>query len=50
MIGDPPSLAHFYSRWRANAGEFLRYDGDAGANGLTYTQTARAASGFAQNG
>lgn len=48
MIGDPPSLAYFYSQWRANGGEFLRYDGDVGASGLTYDRAARAASGFAQ--
>ncbi len=49
MIGDPPSLARFYSQWRANRGEFLHYDGDARASRLTYDQAARAASGFAQN-
>jgi len=48
VIGDPPSLAHFYSRWRGNRGEFLRYSGDTGASGLTYDRAACAASAFAQ--
>jgi len=48
VIGDPPSLAHFYSQWRRNRGEFLRYSGDTGASGLTYDRAARAASAFAR--
>lgn len=48
MIGNPPSLAAFFSAWSGSRGEFLHYDGDAGAIRLTYQQVARGASAFAE--
>ena len=48
MIGDPPSLAAFFEIWRRNRGQFLRYEGDVAASRLTYAETARAATAFAQ--
>ena len=46
MIGNPPSLAAFFSLWSKNSGEFLRYEGDVGPIRLSYAATAAAASGF----
>jgi len=48
LIGNPPSLAAFYSRWGQNKGEFLRYEGDLGASHVTYSQAAGAAAAFAE--
>ncbi|HXJ44252.1 MAG TPA: AMP-binding protein, partial [Bryobacteraceae bacterium] len=47
MIGNPPSLAAFYSNWSRNQGEYLRYEGDLSPAHLTYAEAAAAASGFA---
>lgn len=47
MIGNPPSLAAFFSLWSKNSGEFLRYEGDVGPVRLSYDAAASAASGFA---
>ncbi|MDE3196035.1 MAG: AMP-binding protein [Acidobacteriota bacterium] len=45
----PVSLAAFFEEWRHNKGEFLRYEGDLGIGHLTYAETARAASAFAEH-
>lgn len=47
MIGDPPSLAAFFSIWSRNSGEFLRYEGDVGPVRISYAAAAAGASGFA---
>ncbi len=47
MIGNPPSLAAFFSIWSRSSAEFLRYEGDVGPVRLSYSATASAASGFA---
>ena len=47
VIGNPPSLAAFFSLWSQSSGEFLRYEGDVGPIRLTYAATAAAASAFA---
>jgi len=47
VIGNPPSLAAFFSNWSQYSGEFLRYEGDAGPVRLSYAATASAGSGFA---
>jgi long-chain acyl-CoA synthetase len=47
LIGNPPSLAAFFSLWSRNRGEYLRYEGDLGAAHLTYLQASRAALSFA---
>ena len=46
MIGNPASLAAFFSVWSRNRGEFLRCEGDA-AGHLTYAEAAGASLGFA---
>ena len=48
MIGNPPSLAAFFSLWSRNSGEFLRYEGDIGPVRLSYAAAAPAASAFAR--
>jgi long-chain acyl-CoA synthetase len=48
VLGDPPSLAAFFEIWRRNQGEFLHYDGDAGAIRLRYDVAGRSAVGFAK--
>ncbi len=48
MIGNPPSLAAFFSLWSQNSGEFLRYEGDVGPVRLSYAAAASGASAFAQ--
>lgn len=47
VIGNPPSLAAFFSLWSKSSGEFLRYEGDAGPVRLSYGAAAARASGFA---
>ena len=47
MIGNPPSLAAFFSLWSKNSGEFLRYEGDVGPVRVSYSAAAAAASEFA---
>jgi long-chain acyl-CoA synthetase len=47
VIGNPPSLAAFFSLWSKNSGEFLRYEGDVGPVRVSYGAAAAAASGFA---
>lgn len=47
MIGNPPSLATFFSNWARSQGEYLRYEGDRGSGHLSYPEAAAAASGFA---
>jgi long-chain acyl-CoA synthetase len=49
MIGNPPSLATFYSLWKRHKGEFLRYEGDLGTGRLTYAEAARVAAAFAEH-
>ncbi|HVW84613.1 MAG TPA: AMP-binding protein [Bryobacteraceae bacterium] len=49
MVGDPPSLSTFFSAWRQNRGEFLRYEGDLGASRVTYSEAASAAQAFAEH-
>jgi long-chain acyl-CoA synthetase len=49
MIGNPPSLAAFFSEWRRNKGEFLRYEGNPGTGRLSYSEAARIAAGFAEH-
>jgi long-chain acyl-CoA synthetase len=48
VIGNPPSLAGFFSEWHRNKGAFLRYEGDLGFGGLTYGAAGAAALGFAE--
>ena len=48
VVGNPPSLATFYSLWKQNRGEFLRYEGDFGSSHLTYAEASRAAAAFAE--
>ncbi len=47
MIGNPPSLAAFFSLWSKHSGEFLRYEGDVGPVRVSYGAAAGAASSFA---
>jgi long-chain acyl-CoA synthetase len=47
VIGNPPSLAAFFSLWSKNSGEFLRYEGDVGPVRVSYGAAAAAASIFA---
>jgi long-chain acyl-CoA synthetase len=49
VVGNPPSLAAFYSLWKQNRGEFLRYEGDFGSGHLSYEDAARAAAAFAEH-
>jgi long-chain acyl-CoA synthetase len=48
VVGNPASLATFYSLWKQNRGEFLRYEGDFGSSHLTYAEASRAAAAFAE--
>ena len=48
MIGNPPSLAAFFSLWSKNSGDFLRYEGDVGPVRVSYGTAAAAATGFAK--
>jgi long-chain acyl-CoA synthetase len=48
VIGNPPSLAAFFSIWSQNSGEFLRYEGDFGPVRLSYASAASAASAFSR--
>jgi long-chain acyl-CoA synthetase len=47
MIGNPPSLAAFYSLWSGSSAEFLRYEGDVGPVRLSYRASGHAAAAFA---
>ncbi|MDQ1471253.1 MAG: long-chain acyl-CoA synthetase [Bryobacterales bacterium] len=47
LIGNPPSLAAFFTLWSRNRGEFLRYEGDLAASHLTYAEAGKAALSFA---
>lgn len=47
MIGNPPSLAAFFSIWSRSSAEFLRYEGDSGPLRLSYRASAAAAASFA---
>ncbi len=47
MIGNPPSLAAFFSLWSQSPAEFLRYEGDIGPVHLTYAEAASGANAFA---
>lgn len=47
MIGNPPSLAAFFSLWSKSPDEFLRYEGDVGPVRVSYSAAGAAASGFA---
>ena len=47
MLGQPPSLAAYFDRWRGNRGYFLRYEGEAALIQVTYAEAAEAATAFA---